>query len=159
MYEGVVCPLRWKQCHQQQRVYHIRGTSPFSCLANLQAPQERQRSHAGRWLLRSSDFLPVVSLAVLAFQGLRPPARLLLHRARDSLSDPTPDANKAHHSLRFVSLPACTPPHRRSLRTAILHSIHYSPRLYTHYILLAIFTLAAPSTLIKCPQTPRSNHE
>ena len=99
-------------------------------------------------------WLAVVSLA---FQGPRP--RLLLHRAR-AMAYPTPDANKAHHSLPLLF--ACLPGHTTPPFTTyphILHCIHYSPRLYTHYTLLAIFLLTAPSTFFKCLQTPRSNHE
>ena len=68
---------------------------------------------------------------------------------------PTPDADKPTTLFCF---PACTS-HHHSLRTAILHCIHYLHNLYTHCVLLAIFISAALSTLIKCLQTPRSNHE
>ena len=117
--------------------------------------RRRRKSHAGRWLLRlqtASFWLAVVSLA---FQGPRP--RLLLHRARDSLSDARRQQSRPPTTLfSFVCL---FTPHHHSLRTVILHCIHYSPRLYTQYILLAFFLSAATSTSIKCLQTPRSNHE
>lgn len=121
--------------------------------------QERRRSHVGRWLLLASSgaVWPWLAVVSLAFQGPRP--RLLLHRAR-AMAYPTPDANKAHHSLPllFACLPGHTTPPFTTYRH-ILHCIHYSPRLYIHYTRLAIFLSAAPPTLIKCLQTPPSHYE
>ena len=123
--------------------------------------QERRRSHVGRWLLlASSGCLALAGCRQSGFPGSAPAAPSA-SSARDGLSDARRQQSPPL-SASFVCLPACLPAHTTPPFTTyrhILHCIHYSPRLYTHYTLLAIFLLTAPSTFFKCLQTPRSNHE
>lgn len=137
----------------------VRGTSPSSCLANLHAGKTKVTCRPlALACLRLQAVWLWLAVVSLPFQGPRPRGSFCIERA---IAYPTPDANKAHHSLPllFACLPAWT--HHTT--------IHYVPPYLTLHTLLAppihslhpapIFISAAPPTLIKCLQTPRSNHE
>ena len=130
MKDGSVCgrgvyPSIWTW--YQQLPY--RRTSLFFMFCKS-SRRRRLKSHVGRWLLRlqtASFWLAVVSLA---FQGPRP--RLLLHRARDSLSDARRQQSRPPlSSLLFACSHHTTPPfttyRHLTLHTLLappIHSLH-----------------------------------
>lgn len=102
--------------------------------------QERRKSHVGRWLLRlQAVWLWLLAVVSLTFQGPRP--RLLLHRARDSLSDARRQQSPPLCALLFACLPAWThhttihyvPPHLtlHTLLAPPIHSLHPARHLYS----------------------------